>query len=197
MNNIFKKVGFSMLGLLCCHAGASQTHSMSLGLEGGVNFENAATPAQISSSTRTGFMAGVNLEFGLSEVFSLQPEFLFSQRGSNLVDAGGVKLTAKFNSIEVPVLLKAGFGEKVRPYLFAGPVAIFNVSKSVDADVLGATTSFQSNPRTVNFAADFGVGLEAGPFFTNLRYSLGLLDIDETHADWKSRGFQALIGIKI
>lgn len=167
-----------------------------LGIHGGISTNSVSTPSDITSSARTGFVLGVNAEVPLGGVFYVQPEVSFVQKGAQLVDAQGVKLSAKYNAIEVPVFLKTKFGEKVSPYLFAGPNIIFNTSRSIEVEVAGQTSSVSFKPRTVDFALDFGGGLEVGAVFANLRYSLGIVDLDEESANWRSRGFQILLGIK-
>lgn len=169
----------------------------SLGVQAGVSVDSATAPANISRSSVTGLAAGLNVHIPFSPNLSLQPELLYVQRGVSLVDRGGISATAKYDSIELPVFAKVGFGGKIRPYLFAGPVAIWNVSKSIEVDAGGNSGSVSFNPRTFDFAATAGVGLDVGPLFANVRYSLGVIDIDANSANWKSRGIQFLLGVQI
>jgi len=181
----------SMLGV----AAESESRSIGMGVQGGVNFANASTPADMSSSSVTGFTAGINVNVRISDMFSFQPELMFAQRRANLFDNVGLKLTGKYNSIVLPALAKVSFGEGVRPYVFAGPVAILNISNEFEAQGAGTSGGLSFQPRTFDFAADFGVGVEVGALFGSLRYSLGLLDYDQSHADWKSNGIQMLVGM--
>jgi hypothetical protein len=169
-----------------------------LGFQGGVGFADAQTPANISSSTQTGLMAGVNLEFRLNELISLQPEATFVRRGVSLGNSDGLKLTANSDSIEVPVLVRVNFGTRFIPYLFAGPVGVFNISHNVNAQTGGTGLgSLNYNPRTFDLAADFGAGIQLEAFFLNLRYSVGILGADVSQANWSSRGFQLLAGFNL
>jgi hypothetical protein len=170
---------------------------ISFGVEGGMNFANATTPSDISASSRTGFMGGVNVEVPITSVFSIAPELLYVQRGSSFVDSGGNSVTSRFDSLELPFLIKAKFGERLAPYVFAGPVGILNISDSVTGQAAGQSGSVSYNANTLDLAVDFGVGLDVGPIFGNLRYSMDLVDIDSTHTDWKNRGIQLLIGLKL
>src|SRR5476651_138039 len=96
-------------------AAESESRFIKMGVQGGFSFANASTPADMSSSSQTGFLAGINVNVRLSELLSFQPEFMFAQRSANLASGLGVKLTGKYNSLELPALARVSFGEKVRP----------------------------------------------------------------------------------
>lgn len=170
----------------------------SIGVTAGANFGNASTPSSISSDTRTGYAVGVSMDIGLGGPFSLQPELLYVQDGSSLVDGAGVRIRTSFQNLELPVLLKARIGDwKAAPYAFAGPVGTFRMGRSVEYEVAGTTTTINFHPRQWDFGVAMGVGLDLGPFFANARYNMGLVDIDENSADFKSRGFMVLAGLRI
>lgn len=170
---------------------------MRMGIQGGLSFANASAPTDLSTSSQTGIMVGINLNVPVFQALSFQPEFMFAQRRANLANGYGYNLTGKYNSLEIPALLRATFGENVHPYVFLGPVAILNISNSYETSGPGGTTSLSFQPRTFDFAGDLGVGLDWGPVFGNLRYSLGLLDFDKSHVGWKSNGLQMLIGMNL
>ncbi len=198
MKNVSKLICITLLSVVTQGVSASPGSSLghvSLGLQGGVSFANAETPSDISSTTRTGFMGGINLNIGLNHILSLQPELLYVQRGSDLVNTAGVKASFKQDSIEVPLLVRATFGEKVAPYIFLGPVPIFNISNRLETEIGGNSGAYSYNPKTTDLAGTFGVGLSFGSLFTNLRYSMGLVDTDSEGSNWKSRGVQFLLGI--
>lgn len=169
-----------------------------LGFQGGMSAANLDTPSNVTSNGNLGFLAGLNVQVRLSEMFSIQPEANFSRRGYSIGDGAGVNVNAKSDSIEVPVLARVNFGTKVVPYLFAGPMAVFNVSNSVGANA-GDTSIGEVgyNPRTVDLAATVGAGLQYQAFFLNVRYSLGLLGADDGQANYASRGFQLLAGFNL
>jgi opacity protein-like surface antigen len=175
----------------------SYSRPLSLGIQAGLDFETAATPRQISSNTYTGFSAGIAFEIPLTASFSLQPELNYSRRGLNLVDAGGVTANAYYHSLELPVFAKISLGSKIRPYIFAGPMAIANISHSVEGMMGGAAASTSFNPKTMDFAGVVGAGIDLGSLFINARYSVGLININNNSADWYSRGFKLMAGVQI
>ncbi len=172
--------------------------SLLLGFQGGLSFADAQTPASISSSTQTGFAGGINLEFRLNELLSLQTEATFVRRGISLGNGSGLQLSGNSDSVEVPALVRVNFGSSVVPYLFAGPVAIFNISNRVSAQAGGTGLgALNYNPRTFDLAADIGAGVQLEAFFLNLRYSVGILGSDINQANWSSRGFKVLAGFNL
>ena len=169
----------------------------SLGVQAGLNFETASAPTDISRGGYTGFTVGINTEVPLSDNVALQPELNYSRRGLNLVDVGGFQTDVLYHSIEVPVFGKLSFGEDVRFTLFAGPMGVWNVSNEVRTSDGDSTASTSFNPRTFDVAAVGGAGIEVGAFFANARYALGIIDIDDSSAEWRSRGFKLLAGVRI
>ncbi len=169
-----------------------------LGVQVGAAFSNVSGPNELNTSNRTGFAAGARVAVPLSPYLSLQPEATFVQRGATFAQAGGYSITAKYNTLQVPVLLKATLPvQPVSPYLTAGPVAFFNLSSSVDANTPGGTAASAGfNPKTVEFGASIGAGIDIGPVFVAANYLIGLTELDEDSAQYHSRGVQLLGGVQ-
>lgn len=181
-------------------AGTSETiysRPIRIGVQAGMAFSDVDTPRDLNPSNRTGLAVGLNLEASLSPIFAIQPEIQYVQRGFSVVNASNVKVSAKYDSIEVPVLAKFTIGSEITPHLVAGPVVIFNVNKSVQFDTPGATGALGFNPRTVDFAVAAGAGMDVGPFFASARFLLGIVDINESSAQYRSRGIQLLAGLRL
>lgn len=168
-----------------------------LGLQGGINFSSLTPPSGISSSNLTGFSAGLAVDLPLNPTLSIRPEALFSQRGAVIVEGGSGNVSARQNTIEIPVFLKIALGEGVRPNVFAGPMFSFNVGDFLAAEAGGNAGAISFNPKTVDFGLALGAGLDIGPLFINGRYLLGIVDFSENGASWKSRGFELLAGIHL
>lgn len=166
-----------------------------LEMKAGLSFSNATAPSQISTSSHTGFLVGVGLEVPMGPILHLQPELTFARRGVTIVDSKDVKMTAKYDSLEVPLFLKAKFGVVLRPYFLIGPKAIFNISHSLETEVPGQKSEVSFNPKTLDFAADAGAGIAIANFFADLRYSMGITDMNESSGSWRSRGLQLNVGL--
>ena len=167
-----------------------------VGFQGGLNFETTTTPSEVSSSARTGYTVGINLEVPLSTMVSLQPELNYSRRAINLATTGGAVANVKYHSLEHPAFLRVNLGQYIRPYIFLGPVATWNFSKELEIGDNSTSTSFSFNPKTLDISAVGGVGLQINSFFANARYSIGVMDISDTSAEWRSRGIKLLAGLQ-
>lgn len=197
-------LGISLLSAVSASAAetvyeASNRSKPAFGVQAGLNFDTATTPSQINSNTHTGFTVGLALDLPIitgAASFSIAPELNYARRGLDLINAGGVKASVNRHSIELPVFAKVAFGESVRPYVFGGPMGVWNVSNELSGDIGGTGKSISYDPRTFDLAVVAGLGVEVGPFFANARYNFGLVDIDSRSADWRSRGFKLLAGLK-
>ncbi|GAB3498161.1 porin family protein [Spirosoma knui] len=125
----------------------------------------------------TGFHGGVVFNFG-GPSFSVQPEILYTQYGVRFT-AGADYLQLKYNVVEVPVLLKATFGQpNLRVFINAGPVATYAINGTVSALESGQSGSQaldMTNEGRLAYGATGGLGiaLQAGPGKVQLegRYS--------------------------
>lgn len=173
-----------------------ETQPVHVGVQAGMTFSNVSGPSDVRASNRSGLAAGLNVEVPVGAYVSVQPELLFVQRGVNLAKAGNISVDAKYNSLEVPVLAKLRLNGPVSPFLVAGPVLIWNISRSLEASGPGGTGGINFSPKTLDFGATIGAGLDVGPVFATARYTVGITDLDENSADWKSRGVHVLAGLR-
>ncbi|HLO82729.1 MAG TPA: OmpA family protein [Chitinophagaceae bacterium] len=96
-----------------------------LGLKAGVNLSNNKYDPEISgfsTSTKTGFAAGLYYNIGVSKLFSIQPEILYSQMGSKFSQTltnPGYDGTTSIDYLSMPLLLKLTPGRRFA--IFAGP----------------------------------------------------------------------------
>jgi len=118
-------------------------------------------------SSKIGFAGGVFANYAFDERFSVQPELLYTQRGvtDNLYDGFvAVDLTASFDYVELPVLLKYAFplGGSFKPFICAGPCVAFTLSSELElsASVLSATVDFSSLTHVTDFLLVAGAGFE-------------------------------------
>lgn len=115
----------------------------------------------------TGFHAGVMFNFGGPD-FSVQPEILYTQYGVKVTD-GTDYLQLKYGIVEVPVLLKASFGQSnVRFFVNAGPVATYTMNGKISVQESGQSGSKPldlTGTGRFSFGATGGAGVavQAGP----------------------------------
>ncbi|TDE14869.1 porin family protein [Dyadobacter psychrotolerans] len=163
-----KKLTIVSLMLLCSTFAFSQ--SFSIGPKAGINISNY-TGGDIEADALVGYHLGAVINYGFGNVFSIQPEVLFSTQGAKVNNAGR-KDDFKVNYVTVPVMLKfktnGGFYVEVGPQVGfrtssdLGDQSINNFAKNLDLSA-GAGIGFQSK-----------IGLGAG-----VRYIAGLSKVGD------------------
>ncbi len=129
------------LALLTGLAGAAHAQSgvLKYGVKGGFNLSSYTGGGNVGSSTgfKPGFAAGVVVNYGLSDMTSLQIEGLYSQKGAFIDDANypagsalapynGQQYRSTLSYIDVPVLFKVNTGDEGKGFFFElGPQASF------------------------------------------------------------------------
>jgi hypothetical protein len=174
--------------------------------------------------TLVGFTGGLGLNFALTEdeFLSLQPELLYVQKGFAAESNGTTdyNLKYKLNYIELPVLLKIGFGtDVVRGYVNLGPSIGYLLSGNVQgegdfAEIVSGdidekiefTDSETDDPtklhaRRLEFGANFGggIGVALGGrslLFLDARYNAGLTDYNKDSKS-KNQPIYLTAGFKI
>ncbi len=195
MRSIIGKFGIGILTLATVGFAADSTPKF--GVQGGVSISTLNPPSGYTAQSITGFAAGILLDVPLNEALSVQPEVLFVQRGADIAGSGSSGVSSKYNSIDVPVFLKAGLGKDVRATIFAGPNFSYALSNSLVANAGGNIGSLTFNPNTLDIGFAGGAGVEMGPVMINVRYVAGFVNVNNGGASWNSRGFLGLVGLKL
>jgi len=188
----------------------SSKGNLSIGIQGGVNFANASVEPDIGKdyTARIGLMVGGLMELDITQFFAFKLDLLYVEKGAKWeteTNDTTSKSTWKFDYVEFPMLFKAKFEQPMfEVNVFIGPnLGILLNAKGI-SEVGGEsmTIDFKEITRPIDIAFDFGGGGEFAfnpkvALFTNIRYSLGVYDIDETDiGEWKSNGIQILAGTK-
>ena len=197
-------------------ATAQRAGDMTVGILAGVNYSTVDQDPEfgdVEFDHRLGLLAGAFLDVALNDVFSIEPEVLYSQKGSEVEGTGEnaeLEGSVKLDYIEVPVLLKfkvpvsnSGF----RPFLFAGPSVGFELNCSLDGEILSVTGSTDCEETSVvrtkstDFGGTVGGGIEflAGMQAVRLdaRYTHGFTNISDSadSRDIKNRTFAVTVGL--
>jgi hypothetical protein len=151
-----------------------------IGVKGGVNFSNMYTEDVDDNNVLTSFNLGFYASIPVTSFLSIQPEFLYIRKGSELVYNNALASgTAKFklNYIEVPILLKINLTKNFNVH--AGPYFAYLIDAQVTNETSGGTFNFEDNLNNDDFNK-FDVGLSAGLGFDfesigiGARYNYGL-----------------------
>lgn len=117
------------VGMAASTVGRSQAYKEDLKDEG------------IDNPLSIGFSAGAGFELSVGDIFSIQPEILYTQKGYKLKDQDG-SLQFKLNYVEIPVLLKFSFGEEdeLRFFGYVGPYVGYALNGSANLKIGSAST---------------------------------------------------------
>jgi len=161
-----------------------------------------------AQKSRIGFCAGGFITFNITGMFAIQPEVLYTMKGSKYEEeilGETLKLWIKLDYLEIPVLVKimAPSPGGVNPYLFAGPVFALKLSSKMKAEYAGASEEVDiEDIKSTDFGlvigagVDFGFGASGmGKMTLDVRYSLGLSSISDFEGDDVKNGvFSLMVG---
>lgn len=172
----------------------AQVAGLDIGVTAGVNLADISG-GDGDTKRRTGFMVGVSFIHRMTDMFAFQPEIAYSMKGVKFddgVDEGELKLAY----IDVPLLAKITFGPEMtmgqaRPALYLGPYAAFNMSCEIESVGVSADCeTADADPKTVDFGAIAGAGMDFGNLNIFARYQFGLTNIFDGTDDSKNRVIQ-------
>jgi hypothetical protein len=180
--------------------GSSRAGKIGFGLIAGMNLANlntgnlSLTPGN-GLSPLVGFVGGCFVDFGLSDVISIEPELYFSMKGSS---AGYEDLSVNYNYLELPILFKLNFpaGPDLRIDLFTGPAPALLTSASDSYQGISTPDNFINSG---DLGWVIGSGLEIGQFLLDLRYENGLISIYKSGFDLaeNNTAFSLLVGCRL
>lgn len=178
----------------------SSAKPVQFGVKAGINVSSISKDGYEDAKSKVGFAGGVFANIPVSEMFSIQPEVMYSQMGSKVTNSySGTVLGNNFTSkssatlnldyVTVPLMLQ--FRATPAFYVEAGPEFGFLVSaKTKDASttvVNGSTTTTTSESGDVkdyfsgfNMGVGLGLGYDITPNFgISARYVAGFTDINK------------------
>ena len=154
-----KKVLLS-LGLLAGLSGAAQAQSIKYGAKGGVSLTGFTGSDSKGTAYQFGFHVGGLVNFSINDMFSVQPEILYSQKGAKGDGTAGSPSDAHINLsyIDVPVLLHVATGE-TGLFFEAGPQIGFLLSANTEYQ--GSSTDVKNATNAVDFGYAAGIGFQS------------------------------------
>lgn len=167
---------------------SSFAFSQQFGAKGGMNVSSISDDGYNDTKAKVGYYAGVFVNIPASASFSIQPEVIFNNLGSEVKGTAlGNSYSQKLNLnyITVPVMVQY----KATPqfYLEAGPEFGFLVSASSKTTWNNTSATTELNKENFN-NFNLGVGLGAGFDITknvgvNARYVAGFSDVTKPSSD--------------
>ena len=165
-----------------------------------VNFDVTDTSVSVKGDSRTGLVAGLSFNMPIQQMFSVEVDALFAQKGttvsfteSGFTDTSKVKL----NYVDIPVLgrINLNGSAPVGVHLLIGPSFNFKVSEKFDPAEDNTEDQFEK----METALLIGGGVHASKFRVDLRYGIGLSNILKDSASdgfltGKNKVFSILVG---
>lgn len=185
-------------------AASSLVFSQQFGIKGGMNVSSISDDGYDDTKSKVGYYGGVFVNIPASESFSIQPEVIYNNLGSEVKLGNSYSQKLNLNYITVPVM----FQYKATPqfYLEAGPEFGFLVSSDSKTTWNNSTSTAELDKDNFN-NFNMGVGLGAGFDITknvgiNARYVAGFSDVTKpssdpsTNAKNKNNTFQVGLNFK-
>ncbi len=158
----------------------------------GMNF--ATLTKADDSESRIGLVAGAELEYQISDIFSISGGALYSQQGCEWSEDGSTK-TNKLDYINIPVLANVYVVKNLAVKVGVQPA--FNVNSKAkasqgDSSVQGSIEGI----KTFDFSIPIGLSYEYKNIVIDGRYNFGLTKVSK-YADSKNSVFQLTLGYKL
>jgi len=182
-----KKLILSLAVLASAAGVANAQTGVKYGLKGGFSTSTFSGEDSKGSQYKVGFTAGAFLNFGISDNFSIQPEFLYSQKGasskqdsytSGSTTYSGIKGKSTLGYLDVPIMFRYNIGEDGKGfYVEAGPQGSFVLHQRTfiedgNGNQIGSsvTTTDDLNKVVIGYAGGVGYQITSG-LGLNLRYT--------------------------
>jgi hypothetical protein len=158
----------------------------------GMNF--ATLTKADDSESRIGLVAGAELEYQISDIFSISGGALYSQQGCEWSEDGSTR-TNKLDYINIPVLANVYVVKNLAVKVGLQPA--FNVNSKAkasqgDSSVQGSIEGI----KTFDFSIPIGLSYEYKNIVIDGRYNFGLTKVSK-YADSKNSVFQLTLGYKL
>lgn len=155
------------------------------GIKGGLNVSNLYIDDLDDENARYGFNVGVFGQVLASETFAIQPELLYSTKGSKAFYEGIIDQTVKYNLnyLDLPVLAVFKLGESAEIHI--GPYAsyLLNANISYEGDIANGDDEIDKDHlKAFDYGLVGGFGLNFGAVQVGARYNYGLAKIADSDA---------------
>lgn len=164
--------------------GSANAQEITFGVKGGLNVYTLDSNNNSDLGSKIGVNFGVLGHTHLNELFALQPEIIYSQKGAKSGDT-----SLKLDYINVPVLVQYMFDNGFR--MQAGPQLGFMMN--AEAINNNSTVNLEENYKSVDLGLSIGGSYlsSTSGFGIDARYNHGLSDISENSASRSyNRGFE-------
>lgn len=183
----FMKRSFLLLGLCLGAVGAAQAQSATFGIKAGASLTNFTGKNIKDAKNKFGFNGGLIANFAVNDIFSVQPELLYSMKGAKTEETiaglpiiGAITNNTTLHYVDVPVLAHMNAGGL---FFELGPQIGFLASAKIKEELTnGQSSTYDVKDKIKNvdfgYAGGLGYQLKNGPG-VGLRYNGGFSNLNK------------------
>ena len=179
-----KNVFIIILLILSGHIVKAQSgRHTNFGIKAGAQAAKLGQPA-INWDTRYSWHAGILAHIHMSRHFAIQPELLFSTKGSNAQYSGLIYQEVKYNLnyLDVPVLAVFKLGDVGEIHLGGYASYLLNANITYKGDLAnGASEIDKDNLKSFDYGFSGGMGANFGNVQVGARYNFGFVEIADSN----------------
>lgn len=156
-----------------------------VGIKGGINLTNLYVDDVKDENMKVGFNAGVFAKFPITKGFSIQPELLYTSKGSKLTYdniLGSGEYRFNLNYVEVPILAVFNLSKNINIQAggYAAYLASANIKKlNSDNETDDIADLNEDNFKRFDYGLVGGLGFDIENFTIGARYNYGLNEIGD------------------
>ncbi len=169
---VARLIAFTAISICCATAGTAQ---IKLGVMGGMNMSNQHSNVETwNHSTSIDYSTALTAEVNLNQNFSLVLQPGLVGKGSSIEDDNQNDLVYEFDNryVELPVLVRFSTGNKLRPFVQAGPYAAVLVKSELGGHF--GDRPLKGDLKRVTQSFDTGIYAGVGISYTYKRIAFSL-----------------------
>ena len=177
-----------LIGALAAIPAFSQDQNVTrFGVKGGVNFSNFRVDEIADNNIKAGLNLGLFFKMPVSDVVAIQPEILYSSKGSKLEYDNALQGKGEYrfnmNYLQLPILgvfsLGQAFNVHIGPYFsYLANTNIKNMDK--DFNIQGVQDLNEKAFNRFDYGIAAGLGFDMQGFVVGARYSYGLNEVGDS-----------------
>lgn len=190
----------ALFGLICFAQPLAAQKPFNVGVLAGANLSKLTIDSDdgIDAENLGGFVGGAFFRLNIKKLY-LQPEALFSMRGTKVNLTNGDQERVRINAFDIPLMVgyKVFDAKLANLRIHGGPVAAFVINEDTE-DLDPDVDRFF---KRANWGWQFGLGVDVWKFTLDARYELGLNDVVDVSNDFdgptRNNVFRITLGFKI
>lgn len=177
-------IAFSVIAITVTASYGQTDNPLRVGVKGGINLANLRTDEVDDNNMKVGLNLGLFAKLPVSNAFSIQPEILYSSKGSKLTYDNFVMGEGEYrfnlNYLEMPVLGVIHIGKNFN--IHAGPYVAFLASSNIkdmndDGTIEDIKDLDADKFNRFDYGIAGGIGADIGGFIFGARYNYGLKEV--------------------